>query len=167
MENWKKIPGYEDYSVSNLGRVRRDTYSKASEPGRILKPAENHAGYLRHILSKSGKVKQMFLHRLVALAFLPNQGEKSQVNHIDGNKKNNNLENLEWVTFSENIKHSVSNDLIKKGEKHSQSKLTEIEVLEIRDLRSKGWKQIDLAKKFGVTQGIISGIEHKKTWTHV
>lgn len=102
-EEWKDIKDYEGlYQVSSLGNVRSLYYNKE----RILADRFNKTGYLSVILSKKGKYKSFKVHRLVAQAFIPNLDNKPQVNHIDGNKKNNNVNNLEWVTIKENINHS-------------------------------------------------------------
>jgi NUMOD4 motif/HNH endonuclease len=163
MENWKKIPGYENYSVSDLGRVRND------KTGRIMKTPATVKGYLHLNLVKETGKSIVLVHRLVGKTFIPNPENKPQINHIDGNKKNNNVTNLEWVTQSENIRHAFDNGMIKryKGQKNPNSKLTEVEVLEIRRLRNEGWKQEDIANKFDVHQTLISAIDRKKTWTHI
>lgn len=98
-EIWKDIKGYEGlYQISNYGRVwsiRKQKY---------LKGDKNSAGYLRVLLTaKNGKTKREFIHRLVALAFIPNPENKPQVNHIDANIENNKAENLEWNTSKENL----------------------------------------------------------------
>ena len=116
-EIWKDIEGYEGaYQISNFGRIKNKI--------KILSPQINNCGYLRIIL----KNKHYSIHRLVALAFLPNPENKPQVNHIDGNKTNNYVTNLEWVTASENQKHNYKNlhfkppMLGKKGKNHVASK---------------------------------------------
>lgn len=96
-EEWKNIKGYEWYQVSNLGRVRNAN-------GRILAPHDVNSGYLVINLNKYHKSRTV--HRLVAEAFIPNPYSKEQVNHIDGNKHNNYVGNLEWCSPSENMKHA-------------------------------------------------------------
>lgn len=100
-EIWKPIENYEQYSISNLGNV----YS--SKRNRILKPTNTTKGYVQVHLSKNGNVVNAPIHRLVAKAFIANPFNKLQVNHIDGNKHNNRVENLEWCTNSENQKHAI------------------------------------------------------------
>lgn len=108
MEEFKSIAGYEGrYSVSNTGRV----YStpKDGKPSKFLLPStqeKNHTSYHSVALSKEGTVTTKSIHRLVAEAFLPNPENKPYINHIDNNGTNNNVNNLEWVTHSENMLHS-------------------------------------------------------------
>ena len=110
MEIWKKIKGYNDYFVSDKGRIK----SIKSGEERILKPTVDSQGkYLLICLSKKGKVKLHLVHRLVAEAFKKNEKGLPQVNHIDLNKQNNSIDNLEWVSASENSKHAYKNGVIK------------------------------------------------------
>lgn len=104
-EIWRKIEGFEKYEVSNLGRVRSLNYRKTKET-KILKPGKDKKGYLKVNLYKSSKHSSKRVHRLVATAFIPNLDNKTQVNHIDGNKQNNTVSNLEWCTNSENMQHA-------------------------------------------------------------
>lgn len=101
---WKLIEGFDGiYSVSNYGEVRNN------KTGRLMKPIKNEKGYLRVGLTNNGKLKCMRVHRLVAQAFIPNPDNKPEVNHIDFNKENNCVSNLEWVTNQENTQYSVCN----------------------------------------------------------
>lgn len=113
-EVWKPIKGYDDkYMVSNLGRIKsvaRDVSNHTGiihKPERILSCRKDKKGYLRVYLDDNRKTKFISVHRLVAIAFIPNELEKPQVNHIDGVKTNNNVENLEWVTNQENQLHAI------------------------------------------------------------
>ena len=106
MNEWKDVKGYEGiYLVSNTGEIRSLKYNKN------LKPFLTHWGYLRIVLNKDKKTKTTFVHRVVASAFIPNPDNKPQVNHIDGNKQNNRVENLEWVSDKENKIHGFKNGL--------------------------------------------------------
>lgn len=110
VETFVKIEGFENYEVSNLGKVRN------IKSGRILKPYLNQSGYLRHHLYGHDKQKELFLHRIIAIAFIDNPEEKPCVNHIDENKLNNDLSNLEWCTVRENIIHGTRTKRV--AEKH-------------------------------------------------
>ena len=110
-EIWKDIKNYEGlYIVSNLGNIKSFVRYK---DGKILKPQKNKKGYLQILLYKNGKPSTKKVHRLVAETFLDNFYDKPQVNHIDGNKENNNVANLEMVTNSENQIHAYKNNLEK------------------------------------------------------
>ena len=119
VEIWKPIAGYELlYEVSNLGRVK--SLKRNTTVGGIMKLQINR-GYVQVSLCKQGRHCTKKLHRLVAEAFLPNPYAKPEVNHKDGNKKNNRVSNLEWSTGSENINHAFSTGLNKAGKNNKFS----------------------------------------------
>lgn len=121
-EIWKVVEDYPDYMISDFGRVKKLNYRKSGKD-KILKPLKDRYGYLTVNLYKNKKMKHRTIHRLVAQAFIPNPDEKPQVNHIDGDKQNNNRLNLEWVTGSENQQHALNNGLrygYMKGKVHSE-----------------------------------------------
>lgn len=102
----------------------------------------------------------------MALAFIENPDNKPQVNHKNCDKADNRLDNLEWVTASENLIHAYRNGMIeKKGERHHKNKLTDKDVLRIRSIKGKTQKEI--ANMFGVGQDVISRIKNKKAWGHI
>lgn len=118
-EIWKDVVGYENlYRVSNRGNVKSlDRVSKfytgyGIRKGKDLKLTEDRNGYHRINLYKDGKSKQSFVHRLVAKAFIEKVKGKHHINHLDGNPKNNKVENLEWCTPKENTAHAYKNNLI-------------------------------------------------------
>lgn len=120
MEIWMPIEGYEDsYEISSTGKVRSmDRYTKTwngqvFKKGVIKKAKPDKDGYFKVWLSKESKKKPFFVHRLLAMHFIPNPHAFPVVNHIDGNKQNNNLSNLEWCTHSHNTKHSFALGLSK------------------------------------------------------
>jgi len=180
LEIWKDISEYEGrYQVSNIGRVKSVARIVESRKGVfgnkkeiVLKPTKTKKGYLRIKLCKVFCEKSIennfYIHTLVAKSFLENPLKKPQVNHINGVKDDNRIENLEWVTGSENVIHSLNNNLKipQKGSEHGMSKLTEKEVLEIRAIgRSKTLKEVSL--KYNVDQSLISSILLNKIWNHV
>ena len=126
-EIWKDIKGYEGYyQVSNLGEVRSVDRVKWNGvkyvhiKGRILKKSDDRHGYYHVSLSKDGKVKKKKVHKLVAITFLENLDDLYCINHIDGKKKNNNVNNLEWCSSSENNKHAWDEGLKKSSSKQKE-----------------------------------------------
>lgn len=125
---WKDIEGFEDYyQISSDGRVRSKDRTiidkigrKRSWKGQLLNPDIAQNGYYRVTLSINRNRKQLYLHRLLAKYFIPNPNDLPQVNHIDGNKLNNNLNNLEWCSNQDNIIHAYKHRLIKpvSGKNH-------------------------------------------------
>lgn len=127
-EIWKTIKGFENYKVSNTGKV----YSLAKN--KVMKPWIVNSGYYVLTLVDSGVSKNMSVHRLVAKAFIPNPLNKEQVNHIDGNKLNNNVDNLEWTTPSENVNH---NKVLGRLDTHTAR-------AELNKVQSKAVNQLDI-----------------------
>lgn len=178
MENeiWKDILNYEGYyQVSNLGRIkslkryvkkRWDTLILIDE--KILKPILRKDGYYRIKLCKNGNYDHPLVHQVVLKTFVKNLENKPQINHINGDKSNNKLNNLEWTTISENIQHSYNNNLHKKlrGVKNGASKLTETDILEIRKI-GKLRKVKDTAFKYNITTHTVWCILNNKSWTHI
>ena len=134
-EIWRDIDGYEDlYQVSIFGRVK----SFQGDTIKIMKANKSENGYFRVPLSKSGVHKNFGVHVLVARAFISNPDLKPEVNHCDGNKTNNCVWNLAWVTGSENHIHALQNGLKKSGADNPCAKLNASQVAEIRRLYQKG-----------------------------
>lgn len=165
METYKDISGYGGvYQISNLGNVRR----KQSSGYRLRKPYSSKRGYLTTCLSLHGKVSTKSIHRLVAAAFVHKPDGCEYVNHIDGNKHNNNSLNLEWVTPHGNNIHASSMGLLAKGEAHGLSKLTADKVRQARERYATGtttYKQI--AHEMGCSLQSIQYAVSRKTWTHI
>jgi hypothetical protein len=122
MQEWEKIKGFENYSVSNDGEVRND------RTGRILKPHLSTSGYYQVMMGR--KTVPQYVHRLVAIAFISNPDNKKQVDHIDGNKRNNCINNLRWVTASENCLGYGLAERNKHRQKHIIAKHRDGRVLE-------------------------------------
>ena len=136
---------------------------------KFKKPALHRKGYLKYSFYIDNKDKKIFAHRLILMLFNPVENmNELQVNHKDGNKQNNHLDNLEWVTQSENQKHAFSNGLIsRKGENNSQAKLTEDEVLEIVDMLKSKEKVKYISEKFHISESAVYLIKNKKKWIYL
>ena len=166
-EIWKDIKGYEGlYQVSSLGRVKR-TYKNKKE--RILKIYLRKDGYFQIQLSNQSKFKQFLIHRLIAHAFIPNPDNKPFINHINGVRNDNRIENLEWCTNKENIHHAIKNGSRNdKGENNPNSKLTEEQIRTIKWLlKNSNLKQKEIANMFNVHPTHISSIKRNKYWNFV
>ena len=156
---WKDVEGFEGlYRVSSEG-VLISTPRQGAKGG-VVKGYPTRQGYMEYCLHKNNKVKRVCVHRVLAKHFIQNPENKPFVNHIDGNKSNNNIENLEWVTRQENVEHAVRTGLLNnKGENHPQSKITDQEVLEIRDLyKNKIYNQREIGEIYGVHPSYVSSI---------
>jgi len=165
IEIWKDIQGYAGiYQVSNIGNVKNTTDIK------MLKPQKATNGYRHVYLSAFGKAIKFFIHRLVASAFIPNPENKKTVNHINGIKHDNRVENLEWNTHSENIKHAFNTGLHVptplKGDKNGMAKLSEAHVIEIRTLSGK-LSVNKIAEQFNTPASTIYKILNRETWQHI
>jgi hypothetical protein len=174
-EIWKDVVGYENlYKISNLGRVLSvkrkvwNGFAFVEKKEKIMKQNYSHKGYLTLGLRKNGKGKGHQVHRLVAQAFIDNPLNKKTVNHKNGIKDDNNLKNLEWMTVKENVRHSWKNKLCtrKKGELNCQSKLKEVEVLNIKKLLN-NMTQVEIAKIYNVHPSTIHLIKKGKNWKHL
>lgn len=171
-EIWLKIKDYDGmYEISNLGRIK--SLKRNSE--RILSLTKDRYGYLGVRLCKNGIMKRFKVHRLVAEYFIDNPNNLFEVNHIDGNKENNVVDNLEWSTRSQNLKHAFKLKLKKGtggggksyGEKNGNHKLSVKDVQEIRKkyvFKSKTHGSTALAKEYGVNKKTILSILHNKSW---
>jgi hypothetical protein len=182
-EVWRDVQGYEGlYQVSNLGRVkslnrevtRKYKSGKTStwiQKGKVLKAPLDISGYPRVALYKNYKSKFVFVHRLVAQAFLGSVKvtDDMQVNHMDGIKTNNYVDNLEWCTRSENMRHAHEIGVKKalKGEELWNSKLTEEDVREIKKLLDQGETGASIARRFSIHPMQVSSIKLGKAWAHV
>jgi hypothetical protein len=165
-ESWLPAPGFEGfYEVSDHGQVRRLATSPGATVGYILKPYLDGEGYPRVSLHRRRARTQVAIHRLVAQAFIGPPAVGRECNHRDGDKTNNRVSNLEWVTGPENRDHAVRVGLTVaiRGEGNGQHKLTQEQVGEIRALRGKVLGRI-LAVRYGVTKSAISQIQLGQTW---
>jgi hypothetical protein len=166
-EEWKPVVGCENwYEVSSYGRVRRVKCSTCGNPGSILKHYYSDPGYARVTLPVKGKCRRSFyVHHIVAKAFLGPRPKGMTINHIDGDKQNPAVSNLEYITKSEDIAHAYRLGLRRRGEHHPHAKLTEEEARQIRQLCGKMTQQ-RVANKFGVSPTVVRAIWIGKTWKH-
>ena len=166
-EEWKSIKGYESqYEISSFGNVKSlpKKRGKKTYDYFIRKNCIGRGGYYRISLCSDYKIKSITIHRLVAIHFIDNKKNKPCINHKDGNKLNNAVENLEWCTYKENYKHAVKFGLTKKigsGENQPRHKLSINNVEEIRKSKLKV-KQLSL--KFNVSIYCIYDILSNKNW---
>lgn len=168
-EIWRVVVGYDGcYEVSNVGNVRRLPHR--GRPIKMLSAFKEPKRYVRVVLHLNNKGKSSRVHRLVAKAFIPNPENKPFINHIDGNKHNNLVSNLEWCTQSENVIHSYANGLqgVCKGADNHLSKLIDQDIRKIRELYKTGqYSYRKIGDMFSVTASAIHCIVSKKSWRHV
>lgn len=171
---WRPVLGYEGiYEVSSKGIVRsleregtrivkgKEQIHRVSP--RVLSPSADTHGYLQVNLKREGGSKMIFVHRLVALAFIDNPESKPQINHIDGDANNNCVENLEWCTNSENALHATR----VLGKVRGFVKLTVDDVRSIREMALSGMQQKEIAEQFDIADTTVSSIITRKRWPNV
>lgn len=159
------IPGFKNYKITKNGKVF--SFNPRFPDGKEIKGSLHSTGYWSYKFKISNtEVKTVKRHRLMALTFLLNPLNKLCVNHIDGNKLNDDLSNLEWVTYKENSIHAFKIGLNKglKGSKNGRSILNENQVLKIRELLQKKIIQWKIAKMFNVSRQTISAINCNDIW---
>ena len=169
MNNEIWVVWQNQYLISSYGRV------KNAKTGRILKPEVNSGGYyvvtLDYFQNKKHRREKVRVNRMVALRFIPNSFELPVVNHKDGDKLNNRVDNLEWCTYSDNTKHAVQSGLVKLNNfALSACKLTAEDVKWIREhyiARDKKYGAMALGKKFGVNRRTIRDAASGKTYSHI
>jgi len=172
MEIWKTIENFPDYMVSDQGRVKS---FKRYKSGKLLKQWKTKNGYWFVVLYKNKKNYSKIVSRIIIETFNPvNNMEYLECNHIDGNKENNYIKNLEWLSRSGNQKHAFKIGLNSQlGEKNANSKLNDFKVRIIKQILNspiiKHLKitQKEIGKIFGVKRKTISDIKNEKIWRHI
>lgn len=173
-EMWKPVVGYEGiYEVSSAGRVKRIKTEHGVQAGRQLKPFSDRRGYPTVGLYKNRKRRMLMVHRLLTTTFWGPLPIGKQTNHKNGIKADNRLENLEFVTPSENTKHAYAHGLMHpcsgpnlkvRGENHARAKLTEQDVWDVRRRLSAGESWQSIANSYDVSKSAIQGIKNGKNW---
>lgn len=163
MKDYFMIKGYEGfYSISTDGEIINCNNM------RVVKQHISTKGYPQVRLNRYGITKQVRVHRLLAETFIPNPNNYPVVNHIDGNKENNNIHNLEWTTISGNVGHAWGAGLNEcRGSHNGRALLNDEKVIEILKLKKQGKMNKEIAVEFGVSPNAISSIVNGKTWTHI
>ena len=170
-EMWRDINDFDGYEVSNFGNVRgKDRLRKGRHGlrltnGQPMKQVFNKKGYPEVRFRKEGTHTKL-IHRLVAKAFVPNRDNKSQVNHIDGNKLNNRADNLEWVNNSENQLHAYKLGLqpSRAGENNSKAKITDKDVTLLKELYNSGKNIVEVSKTMNISLDSTRQIIYGRTW---
>lgn len=167
IERWLPLKLFPwPYEVSDKGRVRSLNYNRTGVT-KILKTSINRGGY-PYIVLRTTKSVARTVHALVTHVWIGLRPKELAVNHINGIKTDNRLENLEYVTYSRNSKHSFEVGLqCNKGIQHSQARLDDDKVRLIRKMIKSGIPRKDIAHEFGVTTGMIANIHLKRNWNHV
>lgn len=167
-EQWRQIPDFPAYSISDHGRVRRDVGGGGAVPGRILRYNTMTSGYYCVQLWKDSKPHPRSIHRLVASVFPPQpQPGQTEVAHFDGDKTNNHVSNLRWTDRKDNMADAKRHGTNPAGSRNAMAKLSEGDVIAIRKFWRDGLEKEDLARMFSVTRSNIEYIINGKTWKHV
>ncbi|MGI8996772.1 MAG: HNH endonuclease [Pyrinomonadaceae bacterium] len=167
-EQWKPVVGWEEYyEVSNYGRVRTSKGYDFHRVRGVLRPRLNNVGYYRLTLARKRQKAERTVHRLVAEAFLGPCPKGYEVNHRDGDKANNRLENLEYTTHRGNMRHAARVGLLRLGEANHSAKLTTPQVREIRLMVAGGMTHHAVAQHFNIGQATVTDIVRRKIWKHV
>lgn len=167
MEVWKPVVGFESYySVSNLGRVRRELAAPGARVGRVLKHVFPAPGYAAVNLSRNGVVTTIHVHILVALAFYGPCPEGKEVNHENGDKRDPRADNLTYTTHQGNAEHAVRTGLIRTGERHHLARLSNAAVLHIHARVAGGASHGDVAREMGISREHARDIVNGKRRRH-
>lgn len=158
----KQIKEQPNYSISDKGEL-------FNKDGKKLFLRLNRCGYVVGYYWKNNKQKVFSIHREVAKAFIPNPENKPQVNHIDGNKQNNDVNNLEWVTNQENQLHAYKLGLNKprNGASNNNAVITEEQAKEICRMFEEGYRNCDVSRITGVVINIVKLIKARRSWVHI
>jgi len=166
-ETWRTIPGFEKYSASSLGRIRRDAGGGGARPGLVLKPVSYKGNYAHVTLRVENKPKCICVHHLIARAFIGPRPDGNDVCHNNGVPSDNRVENLRYDTAKGNAADRLSHGTDIRGEKHFSSVLTRQQVIEMREKRSQGVTLASMAQEYGCTLAVVADAVGGKTWSYV
>jgi len=170
-EEWRVIQEFPNYSVSDQGRVKRViSNGNNAKVGHILKPKKSRKGYCSVDLYQRGLKKTVKIHRIVLNAFTGSCPFGHEANHIDSDRSNNSLLNLEWITHPENVIHAYTygHKVSQKGEKHGRAKLSNQDIFKIRSLLEyQALTQAEIAHIFEVHPNTIWRIKNRTHWRHI
>jgi len=167
-EVWKDTPEYEGlYQASNFGEIKRYKNQYGKTVNRILKKCIDQGGYFYVNLSKNNNPKTFRIHTLILRTFIGFKPVDMECRHLDGNKLNNNCDNLKYGTYQENLIDKIKHGTVPSGQKHWKAKLKENDILIIRNLIQNKISISDIAKKYNVSYYTIRDIKTKKYWKHI
>lgn len=169
-EQWKTVVGHADYVVSSEGRIRRQNWVNGAKSTNRLLGYNIENGYREVCLyDAKHKRKVRLIHHVVAEAFLGPRPDGKEINHKDGNKRNNRVSNLEYVTPSENIRHALRTGLMTpvRGTAVGSSRLSNRQVRRIRERYANGASMADIARRMKLGLTTVSDIVSRRTWTHI
>jgi hypothetical protein len=165
---WATIPGFENYEITECGRVRRRLPSNRWPVGKELTPSRKRNGYWAFTLKQDGVCRTVSVHRLVAITYIsPPPSPQHQVAHWDGDKGNNHVSNLRWATPSENKRDSIRHGTIAAGERSGATALTAEQVIAIRQAKRAGVRTPVIAKQYGIGKNTVNRIYKGQAWKHL
>lgn len=178
-EEWRVVPNSDgNYEASTLGRVRSTNRTISAQrrgrlvgvkrSGVILRPIRNKGGgYFAVRIHCDGVRRLEFVHHIVLRTFVRDRVAGEECDHINFNRSDNRVSNLRWVAHAENVRHSCDHGRQGLQASATYSMLGESSIREIRRLSALGWKNVEIASRFCVSQGCVSGIVLRKRWAHV
>jgi hypothetical protein len=167
IETWTPITDFPNYAVSDCGNVKRLTDARGTAAGVVLQGDLDKYGYRVVLLRNQHLRKTVKIHRLVAAAFIKPIPKDMQINHKNGVKLDNRVENLEIVTAGQNVRHSFRNLGRKTSSGYGATHLSDEQVLQIRRLKSEGVRQNEIAHRFDLSVGRVSAIILRKSYKDV
>ena len=155
------------YAVSDCGQIVNCLTGRVLKPDQTTTNRGKRQTYYRVNLFANNRSYKFAVHRLVAMAFLPNPDKKPEVNHIDGNRHNNHVFNLEWVTKSENMQHAAKTNLASAGSMNGMSKYTEAQIQQVLQYSEMGMSRREVSEITGVLISTIKDVRMGRAWAHV